>query len=351
MWAPFSVLGHYITQVAESPRPSVLVVGSGWGAHAFVSGLDRKRYKVTVLSPISYRLNQPSLIHNFPNFNDRKLSNTPFHSTPFHPSTPFIQDAATHLLEDLKKVQGQRGTYPYDYLVIATGSEAYDFKVKGVQEHCLMCKTDKDMAAISQSLRQNRRAIVLGGGPTGVELACKLQAEGVEVRILEATQAILPGFSNAMRDRVSAYLANQHLSVQTGSPVLSVTKDGLILKNETVPTQNASVIWTCGIQPAAFVRTLTGGAPLTVDPFLYYKKDIYALGDSVKGYPPTAQNARQQGIWLANHFNSGFKTDPYQYHERGRILDLTYTIFVEIQGIVWQIPYFLTPVVRWALKQ
>ena len=96
-----------------------------------------------------------------------------------------------------------------------------------------------------------------------------------------------------------------------------------------------------------------------------------SLGDSVKGWPPTAQNAQQQGIWLAQHFNTN-STIPYQYQERGRILDLTYAIFIEYHlrnpldflklgsplaseggeynGIVWHIPYFLTPLVR-ALKQ
>jgi NADH dehydrogenase FAD-containing subunit len=88
---------------------------------------------------------------------------------------------------------------------------------------------------------------------------------------------------------------------------------------------------------------------LTVDPFLRYKKEIYALGDSVKGYPPTAQNAKQQGIWLAQYFNQT-TTAPYEYHERGRLLDLTYAIFIEYKGIVWHIPYFLTPLVR-ALKE
>uniref|UniRef100_A0A6C0JZQ5 NADH:ubiquinone reductase (non-electrogenic) n=1 Tax=viral metagenome TaxID=1070528 RepID=A0A6C0JZQ5_9ZZZZ len=343
MWAPFSVLGRYLEFLDRRERPTVLVIGSGWGAHAFVGAIDHKRYQVRVLSPRGTRLNQPSLIHNFPNFNTENLV------THLSPAARQIEDIAVELKEDSKTVKGLKGDYSYDHLVIATGSEAFDFNVKGVQEHCLMCKTDTDMEQMRKVL-ETKDAIVLGAGPTGIELACKLKSEGVHVRILEATSTILPGFSEGMRSAVTTYLSNIELPVTTNSPVQSITNDAILLKNgQPIPYQGSALLWTCGIRPPAFVRQLTGGAPLTVDPFLRYKKEIYALGDSVKGYPPTAQNAKQQGIWLAQHFNQT-TTSPYEYHEQGRLLDLTYAIFIEYQGIVWHIPYFLTPLVR-ALKE
>ena len=342
MWAPLSVLGRHLNTFFEPlDRPSVLVLGSGWGAHAFVGALDRRQYRVQMLSPTGVRLDQPSLIHNYPNFQPPV--------THFSPSVIQISDVAVQLQEDLKKVTGAQDTYSYDYLVIATGSEAFDFNVKGVRENCLMCKTDEDTKKIQASLQSKKSAVVLGAGPTGLELACKLKAEGVQVRVVEATSTLLPGFSEPMRQRVATYLSNLELPIKLNSPVRSVTKDQIVLTNGSINTNDYALVWTCGIQPAAFVRQLTGGKPLTVDPFLCYKKEIYGLGDSVKGYPPTAQNARQQGLWLAHHFNNGLKSEPYQYKERGRVLDLTYAIFIEYQGIVWQIPYFLTPLVR-ALK-
>jgi len=348
MWAPFSVLAQRLDGILNPPpanRPSVLVIGSGWGAHAFVGTLDQKRYQARVLSPTGYRLNQPSLIHAFPNFNTVDLR------THFNPSVPQILDSAIELKE--RSVKGLKDSYHFDYLVIAAGSEAFDFHVKGVRDYCHMCKTDKDL----EKIKLAKSAIVLGAGPTGIELACKLKSEGVQVRLLEATPTILPGFSDGMRTAVHTYLSNIELPVTLNSPVQSITKDAIVLKGEQIPYGDATLIWTCGIRPAPFVRRLTGGAPLTVDPFLCYKQNIYALGDCVKGYPPTAQNAKQQGIWLAHHFNSGFASSnnsnnsPYQYHERGRLLDLTYAIFIEYQGIVWHVPYFLTPLVRYALKQ
>ena len=69
-------------------------------------------------------------------------------------------------------------------------------------------------------------------------------------------------------------------------------------------------------------------------------QDVYALGDIVaKKGPPTAQNAKQQGIFLAQYFNSGFiKTLPYVYKEKGRVLDIADGLIVEYKGYVITLP-------------
>ena len=320
----------------DRPKDRVLVLGSGWGAHAFVGGLDRRLYDVAIVSPTSQRFNQPSMIAAYPEAPS---------VTDFSPFVEQIEDTAVAI--DQKTVRGQKATYSFDKLVIATGSEAFDFGVPGVQEHCLMCKTADDMAKIRSA--DPKDAIVLGAGPTGIELACKLRAEGVNVRILEAAPTILPGFSRKMRSAVKDYLDACELPVQTNMLVKAVTPSTITVPSKTI-YHSATMIWTCGIRPTLFVRQLTGGKQLEVDSHLRWKENIYAVGDCVKGYPPTAQNAEQQGHWLAQHFNMGFQNHPYQYKERGRVLDLTYVMFVELDNRVWEVPYFLTPVVRWALK-
>jgi len=320
----------------DRPKERVLVLGSGWGAHAFVGALDRRLYDVAVVSPTGQRFNQPSMIAAYPD---------PPLTTDFSPFIEQIEDIGIAI--DQKTVRGQKATYSFDKLVIATGSEAFDFGVPGVQEHCLMCKTAEDMAKIR--LADPKDAIVLGAGPTGIELACKLQSEGVHVRILEASPTILPGFSQQMRQAVKDYLDACELPVQTNMLVKAVTPTTITVPTTTIH-HSATMIWTCGIRPTLFVRQLTGGKQLEVDSHLRWKENIYAVGDCVKGYPPTAQNAEQQGHWLAQHFNANFTSDPYQYKERGRVLDLTYVMFVEMSDRVWEIPYFLTPLARWALK-
>jgi len=64
----------------------------------------------------------------------------------------------------------------------------------------------------------------------------------------------------------------------------------------------------------------------------------------------------QQGIYLADQFNKGFDVkgegngNGYKYKEKGRVLDLSHCMFVEVFGTVWYVPYLLTDIVRMALK-
>lgn len=339
--APFSVLasrmGYFFD---ESPkRENVLVLGYGWGSRAYTQTIDRSKYNVTVISPVSKRLNQPSMIyHGKPTYTD----------PPLH--LKILEDKALSLDEDKQVVKGSRGIYSYDHLVIATGSEANDFGVPGVKTHCLMCKTGEDIDAIRE--KGSKEAFVLGAGPTGVELAAKLWSQGVNVKIVEAANTILPGFSSEMQRRVAEYLGDINVEIIKGQPIQEIRETEIVLKGRAIPySSHQSLIWTCGIKPEPFVRGLSGGGGLIVDDNLRYKKNIHAIGDAIKGRgPPTAQNAVQQGTYLAHQFNNGFKGPGYTYQEKGRVVDLSHAIFVEVFGTVWYVPYLLTDWVRYAMK-
>jgi NADH dehydrogenase len=261
------------------------------------------------------------------------------------------EDKAIGLDITKQQVQGSKKTYAYDSLVIATGSEAHDFGVPGVKKHCLMCKTGEDIEAINAK-EKAKGAFVLGAGPTGVELACKLWSQGVQVKLVEAADTILPGFSQEMQRRVTEYLEDAEIQVLKGQPISAITDKEIILKNIAIPySSDQQLIWTCGIKPEAFVRSLTGGGGLVVNEGLCYKKNVYAIGDAIKGHgPSTAQNAVQQGTYLAEQFNQKRTEGSYTYREKGRVLDLSHCMFVEVFGTVWYVPYLMTDIVRMALK-
>jgi NADH dehydrogenase len=346
--APFSVLSSRIADFFDrpnepKPKAEVLVLGYGWGSRAFTQALDRKQYNVTVISPTSQRLNQPFMIHHMKG----TYTQPPLHLT-------ILEDKATGLNEASHTVKGTKGIYPYDYLVIATGSEANDFGIPGVKKHCLMCKTGEDIVTIREKVvgSKEKEAVVMGAGPTGIELACKLWSQGVKVRIIEAADTILPGFSKQMQERVAQHLQDIEVEVLKGKPIQEVTDRSVILKGSAIPySSHQSLIWTCGIRPEPFVRSLTGGPGMSVNAFLQWKDNIYGLGDAVRGHgPPTAQNAVQQGTWLAHRFNQGHKGPGYTFNEKGRVLDLEHCMFVEVLGTVWYVPYLLTDLVRVAMK-
>lgn len=364
MWSPLSVLSPSISRFFEwnsarqqqSKKERVVVVGYGWGAHAFVGDLDRSKYDVQVVSERVARFNQPEMI--------RRLK--PTYTQP-PKDLSLVQDSVLSLDPVHQRVIGAKADYPYDYAVIAVGSEANDFHVPGVKEYCGMCKTEKDLDAIKKRIDAGaKQATVMGAGPTGLELACRLRGLGLGVTVLEAAPSVLPGFSVAFQEKALRRLQDKGIVVRTGSAITKVTDTAVTLKGigdvECAPFK----IWTCGIQPAAFVRRLTDGKPLAVDDQLRIvgltgkagnagtagtagtagkageagetQGRVFGLGDCIAKPPPTAQNAKRQGEYLAALFNAGFQGKGYTFKELGRVLDMDDGLLIEMWGHIAFLP-------------
>jgi len=324
-----SVLVDKLTSLyQQKPKKDVVVIGSGWGASAFVSHIDKTQYNVKVVSTSKRRLNQPRLIPDFePSYTSLAVE-------------PVI-DTCKSIVKDKKYVVGARDDYKYDYLVIATGSEPNDFGTKGVAQNCLMFKTPRDLQLLKSRLINQKQATVIGAGPTGIELAFKLHSMGFQVTVIEASPDILPGFSETMKQYAKTLLSERSINVVTNMKITEVNQTEIKTLNSSTRRDDV-VIWTCGVKPTSFVE----GKPLLTDDYLMVDQDVYALGDIVaKKGPPTAQNAKQQGIFLAQYFNSGFiKKQPYIYKEKGRVLDTSDGLIVEYMGHVLTLPSFLRSV-------
>lgn len=319
----FSVLPRWIQFEEQPPKPTVLVAGYGWAAHSFIQNLTYQKYNVKVISERPCRLNQNQMIGNL---------------TPSYTSAVVnvIQDTCLTVDKEKKVVHGGRNDYAYDYLVVATGSEVNDFGIPGVQEHCLKCKTDTDIRTIRENCPKD--AVILGAGPTGLELACALHKQGVKnIRVIEAAPTILPGFSEQFRNYVYKHLIAKDVKLILDNPITEVKSDGVITKKCTMPVvTDEMVIWTCGVKPVAFARSLDG----KVNEHFQHSPFVYVIGDACRNRgPPTAQNASQQGVFLANYFNSNFtRKEPYKFHELGRCLDLGDGYLIEIYGFLFFLP-------------
>jgi NADH dehydrogenase FAD-containing subunit len=319
------LLGLYEDSQSQH-KPNVVVVGSGWGAAAFVDNIDKSKYNLQIISQDRQRLNQPRMIHDFsPTYKKLKVE-------------PVI-DKCMAIDRNQKWILGHNAVYAYDYLVLATGSEPNDFGTKGVQKYCYMFKSASDLERLKSQLDTPRNVTVIGAGPTGIELAFKLQSLGHTVTLLEASTQILPGFSQQMQTETSKLLESHKIAVHLNTKITEVTESSIHTPNG--PVQRDQIcIWTCGVKPTEFVRKLTPeGRQLKTDDTLKFDSNIYALGDIVAARgPPTAQNAKQMGHYLASHFNNNFAETPYKYSEKGRVIDIESTILVEYMGHVIHLP-------------
>jgi NADH dehydrogenase FAD-containing subunit len=309
-------------------KPTVVVIGSGWGATAFTDHINKNKYTVKVISKSPYRLNQPRLIPDFkPSY--KKLTVEP------------ILDNCLSVDFDNKTVKATNGNYEYDYLVIASGSEPNDFGISGVKTHCVTFKTESDLERLQNVLTPHSKITIIGAGPTGLELAFKLNLMGHSVTILDAMPTILPGFTETMQQQTKAILDERKIPIYNNMKITKVTETEIVISDRKIK-RDPIVIWTGGIRPTSFVRDLNKNRPFTTNGYLKVQPNVYALGDVVTGHgPPTAQNAKQQGKFLAKHFNDDFQLiSRYKYKEAGRVLDLGDGLLVEYNRHVMRLPSF-----------
>ena len=214
------------TKVIESNydnKPSVVILGSGWGAISLLKHIDTKKYNVSIVSPRPYFLFTPllpstpvgtvdekSIIEPVVNFALKKKGNVTYYQTAaqeIHPDRNTVSVSAVSDITQVltsKQIMAQEGdTVPhlkpkdhieikYDYLVSAVGAEPNTFNIPGVDKYGLFMKEIDDSFQVRQKFAQNlERAnflppgdperkrllsiVVVGGGPTGVETAGELQ--------------------------------------------------------------------------------------------------------------------------------------------------------------------------------
>jgi NADH:ubiquinone reductase (H+-translocating) len=247
----------------------------------------------------------------------------------------------------------------YDQLVIATGSEYNYFGhdewrqsapgLKSIHEarqirHRLLLAFEKAERAKSEPEKQALlTSIVIGGGPTGVEMAGaiselgrfmisrdfrNLQPDNLKVILVEAGPRILAAFPEHLSAYAKSYLENIGVEVRTGRRVMDIREDGAEIEGEFVPA--GSIIWGAGVKasPAHSWLGIPGlaGGRIPVDDHLRVLgfDDIYAIGDTSaltgaggKLLPGLAQVAKQQGTYLGKSLRMGKAVSAFRFRNRG----------------------------------
>ncbi len=247
----------------------------------------------------------------------------------------------------------------YDQLVIATGSVGTTFGIPGVEEHALQMKSLKDARTIKQRLfgtyedvqegrlpREALRIVVVGGGPTGVEVAgsvAELQrsmdreypdiARYASVTLVEAGPRLLPSFSEESSDHAREELEDLGVTVKLDCAVDRMYEKDVHLKSgEILPA--GTVVWAAGVAAPEQWESLARTGPgrrLVVDEFLRVPgvPDVWVVGDtaafSEDGGPPlpmVAPVAMQQGRHVVRNIAalvSGRLLEPFRYVDKGQM--------------------------------
>ena len=247
----------------------------------------------------------------------------------------------------------------YRRLVLASGGCTATFGVPGADRHCLGFRTLVDVERLRELVselgrrrRPLQRLAVVGGGATGVELACKLAdlcAGSAVVELIEQGPRLLPLGRAFNREQAELALRRRDVRVRTGTAVVAVEPDRLRLRRHTTAAAGGApqeeeevltaqgVIWTAGLtfRPPALTpapgRDASGR--LLCDPSLQLQgqSDIFVAGDLARldreddPLPSSAQVAFQQAPLLAENLRRSLRGEPlqpFQWNDLGEMLSL-----------------------------
>lgn len=340
----------------------VVIIGGGFAGINLAKKLDKKKFKVTIIDknnfhsfpPLFYQIAssglEPSSI-SFPFRREmRKLENANFHL-----------GQVTNIDTEKKTITTQFEEIKYDKLVIATGTTNNFFNSPELKEkvHTLKSTAEAirlrneildrlERACVTTDKKRRRELlsfVVVGGGPTGVEIAGALgemkkyilkreypeiDKEDVRVILVEGTDRFLRTMSQRASEDAVTYLG--HLMIETRLNCIMESYENNILHLSTgEDIYCETLIWTAGVTGNVIKGlpsdSIGRGNRFIIDDKFCIKgvNDVYAIGDVAmlndtdypNGYPQVAQVAIQQALYLAKGLNGSSNKAPFKYIDKG----------------------------------
>jgi NADH:ubiquinone reductase (H+-translocating) len=351
---------------SRNGSPHVVVVGAGFAGLAAVKTLAKVKppVRVTLIEQHNYHLFQPLLYQLATGLvQPADIAHPVRGIVRRHRRTSVRMATVAGVDFDTREVLTEEGRrLGYDYLVLAAGATTATFGIPGVEEHSFPLKSMPDALRLrAHLLRQFELAendpaeiakgaltvVVVGGGPTGVEMAGALHElfkhvlvhdfpdldiNQARVVLLEATDHLLAPFHPSSRQHALETLAKRGVEVRLGQALEQATPEEVRLKDGTViPTR--TLVWGAGVRahPLADVLGLeqTRGARIVVGedlsvpgrPEVFAVGDLAGAGDGEGGLlPQVAQPAIQEARHAALNIERTLKGEPrtgFEYKDKG----------------------------------
>ena len=237
-----------------------------------------------------------------------------------------IIDTVTKLDRAKKTISTASGKkHEYQTLILALGSVTTYFGIEGLDQYAYGIKSYNEIARLRQHLLDQFTAphgndehyLVIGAGPTGVELAASLgtylkhlkrkyrqPGPRLTVSVIEAAPRVLPRMSEKASAKVLARLKRLGVNVELNKKVESATADSLIVSGR--PIKSHTVIWTSGVANNPFFKAnesqfkLAPNGRVNVDKHMRVDPHVYVIGDNaITPFGGLAQTALHDGIYVA----------------------------------------------------
>jgi NADH:ubiquinone reductase (H+-translocating) len=374
------------TQPATPPR--VVIVGGGFGGIYAARALARHPVRVTVLDRLNYHLFQPLLYQvATAALSPGEIAQPIRAILRRYRNVDVVLGEVTRVDLAGRRVFLGEAPVPYDYLILAPGASHSYF---GHDEWAALAPGLKRiddaleirrriLFAYEQAEREPDPAVrsalltfvVVGAGPTGVELAGAIAEIAREtlvqdfrhidpaqsrILLLEAGPRVLPTFPDDLSRRAAGQLRDLGVEVRTGAQVTGITPREVRIgqEGETIPTRTA--LWAAGVQASPLLRSLdlpldrSGRVAVEPDLTLLGHPEVSVIGDVAlfthqggKPLPGVAQVAIQQGKAAAENIwrdVQGLPRRPFRYRDLGNMATIGRKAAVADLGRVrlWGLP-------------
>lgn len=347
------------------PKKRIVIVGGGFAGLNLIKTLDKKRFDITLIDRNNYHCFPPLFYQVASGGLEPGSISFPFRRETRRKNVKGVRyrmGNVTKIDYSRRIVHTNDGDVPYDSLIIAAGTTNNFFGNPDLVEEVYTLKSTPEAircrdeilarmeAASNTTDRDERRKllsfVVIGGGPTGVEIAGalgevkryiitreypELDPDDMSVTLLEGAPRLLQAMNERSSDKAKEYLERLMVEVKLGKLMQSY-EDGVVTLNDSTTLTGGMVVWTAGITGEGFESVgeepkRGRGNRIIVDEYNRVPgfDDVYAVGDisicptdqHPNGMPQLAQVAIQQSKLLAKQLNKGEFSQKFSYNDMG----------------------------------
>lgn len=358
---------RFIAGIPENSKKRVVIIGGGFAGLQMAKSLRKSNFQIVLIDKNNYHQFQPLFYQVATAGLEPSAISFPLRKALQNQKNIHFRIASLEKVDsDKNQILTDIGLLQYDYLVLAIGADTNYFDNNRIQENSVPMKSLTEAIDLrnvilsnfekalnetnEQEIESLLNFVIVGGGPTGTELAGalaemkknilpkdypELDFSKMRIILLEAADKILNGYSETSSIKAKTYLEKLGAIVQTNTFVKDY--DGKVVQlasGEKIASD--TLIWAAGIKGNPVngldAKVIDRGGRLKVDRYSLVENhsNVYAIGDIAmmqteqfeKGHPQVAQVAIQQASLLAKNLTSLEKKQelkPFKYLDKGSL--------------------------------
>lgn len=349
-----------------SNYPRIVIIGGGFGGISLAKTLSKQEVQVVLIDKNNYHTFQPLLYQVSTGGLEPDSIAYPLRKVLIGYDNFYFRLAKVKRVNPTKKtIKTSIGELSYDYLVLATGSVTNFFGNVEIEKNTMAMKSIPQSLNLRSLILENLEQalltddyherdalmnfVIVGGGPTGVELAGALaeikrgilpkdypdlDTRRAQINIVQGGELLLEGMSAEASKKAEDFLEELGVQVWKGVRVTGYNGKTVTTKTDLV-FESAAVVWAAGVKGASIkgldtAELITNGNRLNVNEFnqVIDYPEIFAIGDLAcmvsddypRGHPMVAQTAIQQGKLLGDNLINFIEHKPmktFEYKDKG----------------------------------